>query len=414
MTDFYEVLKLDAGSDIQQLQDQLIRQESIWTDRASTRPEKATEMLAVIAQAKKAFASGQTKAEYDRQLAESKHPKADTSREEEFARWRQAALDYYSGGQPDLAKTALEKALPLSREDDPHFQALAFLIYKANGQYQTALDHINKAIVYAPGEPCLYIDKASVLELLAESSHESRCILQARETLRIASQKAMESSNQELEAKADGALARLLYFYDPKDVNEAKRLATRAMEHGDPGGTARQVLEDMANRESAVRRANELEQQRRRELEARKAQEAQARQQAQMQQQQIQQAMAAKKQQAKTLYLYGWILMAVACLFDFLAGGTGLAMIALILTFGGAGLLNYADLFKNGYDSTAVKAVSVLAGVVICFKMATAAYMAMGYSASSASRTWIIFIVLLVVYFVMIMIAKSMGRKARS
>ena len=97
MTNFYEVLKLDKAMSSAELQDNLIRLESIWTDRASTRPEKATEMLALIAQAKKVFASETSKAAYDRELfappkiEEAADPEA--ARKAEFEKWRDTARD---------------------------------------------------------------------------------------------------------------------------------------------------------------------------------------------------------------------------------------------------------------------------------------------------------------------------------
>ena len=41
MTNYYEELKLDKNLSLNELRENLIRLESIWTDRASTRPEKA-------------------------------------------------------------------------------------------------------------------------------------------------------------------------------------------------------------------------------------------------------------------------------------------------------------------------------------------------------------------------------------
>ena len=51
MTNYYEELKLDKTLSLNELRENLIRLESIWTDRASTRPEKAAEMLVLINQA---------------------------------------------------------------------------------------------------------------------------------------------------------------------------------------------------------------------------------------------------------------------------------------------------------------------------------------------------------------------------
>ena len=68
MTNYYEELKLDKNLSLNELRENLIRLESIWTDRASNRPEKAAEMLVLINQAKKVFATDMSKAAYDREL----------------------------------------------------------------------------------------------------------------------------------------------------------------------------------------------------------------------------------------------------------------------------------------------------------------------------------------------------------
>lgn len=413
MTDFYEVLKLDASLPVSEVQNQLIRQESIWTDRVSTRPEKATEMLAVIAQAKKAFASDQAKAKYDADLAASRQPKTDNSRAEEFQKWKQAASDYFSNGQYDLAKTALEKAMPLSDENDAGFHTLACIVYRQNGQYQTALDHINKAIVQDPDSALLYINKAEVLELMGQDQNDNRYILQAREAMRIASQKAVAQSDEDMAAKADSGLAFLLYFHTPKDEKEARRLATRAVEHGDPTGDAKRVLEDIAKREEAIRRVDELANQRRKEMEEKKKRKEQARAQQQMMQQARQEAMEAKKKKAKQLYLAGWALMAVTYMMMFLVEGAPGAFLTMFVSLCAIFVLNYAEVFKNGYDSNLVKIVSITGGVVPAFKTSTMAYRIFGYSAAGAAKTWTIFGALLVTCFVLMFIAKVMGKKAR-
>ena len=178
MTNFYEELKLDKAMSSAELQDNLIRLESIWTDRASTRPEKATEMLALIAQAKKVFASETSKAAYDRELfappkiEEAADPEA--ARKAEFEKWRDTARDYLSRGENDMAKTALERALPNADENDFSFLDMAAHICKLNGEYQAALSHINKAILVAPDLADLYITKAQVYESLYHEENNAR------------------------------------------------------------------------------------------------------------------------------------------------------------------------------------------------------------------------------------------------
>ena len=68
MTDFYEELKLDRSQNVSELNRELSRQESVWKRRELTSPEKATRIVAVILEARKAFRDEVTRAGYDREL----------------------------------------------------------------------------------------------------------------------------------------------------------------------------------------------------------------------------------------------------------------------------------------------------------------------------------------------------------
>ena len=263
MTNYYEELKLDKTLSLNELRENLIRLESIWTDRASTRPEKAAEMLVLINQAKKVFSTDMSRAAYDRA---------------EFEKWKKTAQDYYDRQEYDMAKTALDKALQNADEDDFAFLQLAAQICKSNGEYQVALSHINKALLIAPDLAELYITKALILEdLFIEESRRgfgdaAAHLQQARNTMRMASEKAAAQGNKTAEAHADGYLAFLLYFDEPKDTALAERMAKRAVENGDDWGNARRVLEDLEEKRTAAEKAAQAERERRERL-AREEQE---------------------------------------------------------------------------------------------------------------------------------------------
>ncbi len=282
MTNYYEELKLDKTLSLNELRENLIRLESIWTDRASTRPEKAAEMLVLINQAKKAFSTDMSRAAYDRELFAP--PKEETAadpnaaRKAEFEKWKKTAQDYYDRQEYDMAKTALDKALQNADEDDFAFLQLAAQICKSNGEYQVALSHINKALLIAPDLAELYITKALILEdLFIEESRRgfgdaAAHLQQARNTMRMASEKAATQGNKTAEAHADGYLAFLLYFDEPKDTALAERLARKAVENGDDWGNARRVLEDLEEKRTAAEKAAQAERERREKL-AREEQE---------------------------------------------------------------------------------------------------------------------------------------------
>ena len=422
MTNFYEELKLDKAMSSAELQDNLIRLESIWTDRASTRPEKATEMLALIAQAKKVFASETSKAAYDRELfappkiEEAADPEA--ARKAEFEKWRDPPRDDLSRGENDMAKTALERALPNADENDFSFLDMAAHICKLNGEYQAALSHINKAILVAPDLADLYITKAQVYESLYHEENNARnkdaalALRQARETMRMASDKAARQGDTAAQARADGALAFLLYFNEPRDVATAEKYAKRALENGDSFGNAKRVLDDLAASRDAAEKAAKLEQERRAELAKKNAAERERQAKLEQERQQKIAAADAAQKKANSLYVFGWIAVVLSFALVFVIKQPATAVLVALIALGSVALLNYADNFKNVFGSNVVIGASFVLGFTNSFITATAAYDMIGHNASGAGKTWIIFGILLAIYAAVIFIAKAIGKRA--
>ena len=288
MINYYEELKLDKSRSASELADDLIRLESVWTDRAATRPEKSMEMLTLIAQAKKVFASEASKADYERRLFAPPKPDEaadpDAARRAEFEKWSKTAEDYYSRGELDMAKTALGRAMPNADENDFAFMNLAAQIYNENDEPSVALDYINKAILLAPELAELYLTKADVLQSLYIEERQHRYgnpqlhFRQMKDMLRMASQKAKAQGDKPTQSRADGILAYTCYFNDAgsgEDKALGERLAIEAVKSGDASGLGQRVLDDLAKKRDAADRAAKLEQERRAELE-RKERERQA------------------------------------------------------------------------------------------------------------------------------------------
>ena len=425
MTNYYEELKLDKNLSLNELRENLIRLESIWTDRASNRPEKAAEMLVLINQAKKVFATDMSKAAYDRELFAP--PKEETAadpnavRKAEFEKWKKAAQDYYDRQEYDMAKTALDKALQNADEDDFAFLQLAAQICYSNGEYHAALSHINKALLIAPELAELYLTKATILwYFFCDGINRDASLQQARNTLRMASEKAAAQGNTKVESHADGQLAASLYNWEPKDVVLAEKLAKRAVENGDDSGLGQRVLEKLEEKRTAAQAERERreklarEEQERREKLAREEQaRREAAERAEKERQQHISAMAEKEKKAKSLYLAGWIAIVLSYVLCFVGMRSAIAAFFIaFVTFCSAALFNYADSFKNGYSSRLVTGISTVLGFVCCFETATAAYTTMGYNAASASKTWTIFGIMLVIYFGIVFGAKVMGKNA--
>ena len=425
MTNYYEELKLDKNLSLNELRENLIRLESIWTDRASTRPEKAAEMLVLINQAKKVFSTDMSRAAYDRELFAP--PKEETAadpnaaRKAEFEKWKKTAQDYYDRQEYDMAKTALDKALQNADEDDFAFLQLAAQICYSNGEYHAALSHINKALLIAPELAELYLTKAKILwYFFCDGINRDASLQQERNNLRIASEKAAAQGNTKVESHADGQLAASLYNWEPKDVVLAEKLAKRAVENGDDSGLGQRVLEKLEEKRTAAQAERERreklarEEQERREKLAREEQaRREAAERAEKERQQHISAMAEKEKKAKSLYLAGWIAIVLSYVLCFVGMRSAIAAFFIaFVTFCSAALFNYADSFKNGYSSRLVTGISTVLGFVCCFETATAAYTTMGYNAASASKTWTIFGIMLVIYFGIVFGAKVMGKNA--
>lgn len=188
MTNYYEILsnkrtQLNREDSAAELRGKLIELESLWTDRAAVQPDKATEMLVLISQARKAFADEKSKAAYDRELfappKEEKREDPDAARRAEFQKWQNKAAEYAQSHQNDLAKTAIEQAMKFQADDDCDFLYLAATIYQKNGEFQAALNYINKAIVLAPQTVDLYTSKAQILEELSLKEKSTTKVNQA-------------------------------------------------------------------------------------------------------------------------------------------------------------------------------------------------------------------------------------------
>lgn len=423
MTNFYEELKLEKTASASEISAELVRLESVWHKREMSRPELAAEKLVQINEAKKVFATDAAKAQYDRELNAVPVPETpadpDAARRAQFQKWYQNARSYYQESQYDLAKTAIERAVGCGvNEDDTAFFCDASRVYRNNGDLTTALDYVNRAILSDPADPENYIEKAFVLEAQYRQALQNRgnaadLLRQWREVLEQAIKRSSAGFYRDGEARACGMLAFSLHFSQPQNEPRAEELARQAVKMGDRWGNAQRVLDDIEEKRAAAEKAERDAQTRRTEAERQNRERQMQLAQAEQQRQQRQNAMAEKDKKAKNLCLLGWAGVILSAAFTFLPSRTTfLIVLKTLFVFGAVALLNYADTFKNGYSSRLITAVSSVLGVAYCFVASTAAYTIMGYNARSASRTWMLVLILLAVFFVLMFTAKALGKKA--
>ena len=424
MINYYEELKLDRNASAAELAAELLRLESVWHKREMSRPELAAEKLVQINDAKKIFASEAGKAQYDQELLDADKEAVpddpEAARKAQFQKWYGDAVNYLNAGQMDLAKTAVERAASFGVDDNnAGFCYAASQIYRNNGDLSTALNYINRAIVTVPRDPENYIEKAFVLEAQYRQALQNRddraggLLNQWRSVLEQSINMFSAASDQDGLARAYGILAFSLHFSSPQDERRAEDLARQAVEMGDSWGNAQRVLDDIAQKRAATEQAEREAQARRAEAERQRRERQMQLEQAEQQRQQRMNAMAEKDKKAGRLYIAGWFCVILSAALTFLSTrSTFVLVIKTAIVFGSVMLLNYADTYKNGYSTRFITAVSSGLGVAFCFMTATSAYTIMGYGARSASRTWVIFGIMLAAFFVLMFAAKNKGKKA--
>lgn len=247
MVNLYDELNLNRDGSIDELNKELNGLESTWKRREITNPEKATKILALIIDARKAFATEEAKRTYDTSLDEANKPQldGDEARREEVKKWFVDALQYKTSNQNDLAKEAIQRAISLLRDSDPNFGEIhdrAVGIFVKSMDYDTALSCANRAIMSDPNNLNYYDTKAFVFMSkkfeMMKAERAGRQIdynvydataKQEREAYLILLKKAQEANDQQWMEKAYDQLASSYYWDAPQDRNLAVEYANKAV-----------------------------------------------------------------------------------------------------------------------------------------------------------------------------------------
>lgn len=267
MVDYYEELKLGKTLSLQEINKEISLLESTWTQRQINVPEKATKMLALVIDARVAFKTDSSRAEYDRALEDSKRePLAsdtDSERAKSFEKWYSDAKGYV-GSQNDLAKVAIDKALQYATSEtiDQGFYRLAALIYSFSGNHIQALDFANQAIVIAPEDHISYGTKGDVLEnyinkISAHNSETNDLNEQMVSTFKIAVEKAKTNGDNNEVGRSLEKLDRIYYYNNyfirnGNNVPVAEAYAQEATNFGWGDRYAKDVLHDIESKRYAA------------------------------------------------------------------------------------------------------------------------------------------------------------------
>ena len=203
--------------------------------------------MALIIDARKAFATEEAKRTYDTSLDEANKPQpdGDEARREEVKKWSVDALKYRNSNQNDLAKEAIQRAISLSCDSDSNFGEIhdrAAGIFVKSMDYDTALSCANRAIMSDPDNLNYYETKAYVLiskkfEMMKaeragrQTDYDVYDVIakQERETFQILLKKAQEANDQKWMEKAYDKLASSYYWDAPQDRNLAVEYANKAV-----------------------------------------------------------------------------------------------------------------------------------------------------------------------------------------
>lgn len=267
MIDYYEELNLnpeESAADISRALNQL---ESTWKRREINNPEKATKILAVILDAREAFKSETTKAEYDRNLEESKKPSEpydyDAERKAQFQYYRAQAEEYYfNNKQPDLALEAVKKAFQYQTPDsmDGAFLFLSSLIRYDAGDLDGALSDVTSAISVDSSKASYYVFRAEIFgDFFNAAISDPNDFQTARKYLaqnKLNYEKALEIAKQngdrEIQIASLEALAESYSLIYDSDFERAENYAKQAQELGDTNVELQRIMENIREARSEL------------------------------------------------------------------------------------------------------------------------------------------------------------------
>lgn len=284
MVDYYKKFKLDCSASFEDLQKRLDELENVYKRRwLKDSSGAARKKLDLITDARKVFASQETKLAYDQSLAQAKTPVQGTDpeaeRDEQFGYWVDKAWDHLDADEYDLAFAAFEKAQAFSdrRSEDVDFCWLATRVHSEIDRFNEALDYINRAIIQDESDADFEYEKAEILFNLSEVSdpyYQGSYKKRACDSARIAVEKARKAGDRGIEGQARALLSYLLYT-KLGQVREAEEEAKRAVRLCDePPCFAQEVLDDITRKreeeQERQRKAEEKERWRKAEEERRR------------------------------------------------------------------------------------------------------------------------------------------------
>lgn len=226
MTNYYEVLGLSAPLGLDELNVLLDRAEAHWEGLRSENPEAASEMLGVVAEARLAFQTEESRESYDEGLG----------RDFNRRKWYGMAMNSFMLGGPSAdAKSAIERSLGYCDDGtaDPAFLFDAALVLYGCGDYGKALECADGAIRMDPESGVFHEYRGLACQRLGRNADALDALTRAIGLY--------EADDEEAQiGEAYGELADL--YLGMGEGAKAREAARRAIGHGDGTGLGERVL----------------------------------------------------------------------------------------------------------------------------------------------------------------------------
>lgn len=271
MRDYYESLQgISPEMSADDIFMELSNLERVWRKRRISNPEKASEMLQIIEEAKEVFDSDETKSEYDRQLDLFKHPEQkqlvqEKDPEEERRRllWEgnNVVLSLYESGQYMLAREAFEKYVAYTDDTviSAYFFYLGNAVYAQLDDIHRALDCYNKAVFLEPDNykyrNCQLLALACLASDDGREGKNNPFYRQIAASVGTAFELLKKPGNKQEKARLSGWYAEQICLYEGDDLEarkEAEKYAKAGAYLGDDTGTSQRVL-------AAIREQQEMD-----------------------------------------------------------------------------------------------------------------------------------------------------------
>lgn len=321
MKDLYKDLNLDRSWSLSEINRKLDEAEHDPSNANLSVPDMV-EKTSRISQARKVFATAESRKEYDVQLfgAEDEED-PDEKRIKRAFELKDTALKFINQHQYDVAYQAIQEMVALVHRDDSKaasIYSMAAIMSARCSQYDSALKYANEALLISPDKPLSYYAQGYVYfnarNKRSEWATEKDAVNKSLADFYRAATMSKDSGDMEFYVMCYDKVA-FIYYYFTQKKQKAYEAATTALDNGSTNNDTKDIKEKIEQEYAAA----EAERQRR-----------QAEEEAERRRKQAEEEAAARKERQKNLAYYAgsWIA-SIFFLFSRNFIGVGIGLIAI-------------------------------------------------------------------------------------